>query len=637
MPVSKGRKKKVPKIQGQRSRGQAGFNIFRVPGKSINEDYFSFTNQLQLFNEFRNDSSLLYKEIKREINEVTDQINSFDKIYLVGGIASIFFNPLEKKDHGTGAETALEYCLSIALASPNSNAGVIPNWEVIRSVFSALVSIRQKFVAYFGFSTTDSKVSEYEGRLRFEIVLESLFVRGEGYYSHLKKVFLDIFEPHNQVFLSKYGFLPIDIIEACEKFEECMGCKTQYDAIPNIILQQKIDRWLSQKGIEKFHFFTLSGSLLTDFVKDNPEVQLSNDKVISYDLFKISDFEKIFKIDHFLSDKHKKVADALSIAFGENSRFGEGKFGNEVLSPSLIFSKPLVKDGGNYYFFSTFLPARNFFKIAYSLLENADPAYFISSFLGNKSSSCKDVVIEKTVLELFRNIAPQVSFFPNLKYSFEGQSVDLKCAQHSDSIFEVDILGISPKATFIIEVKAGLVSDEARRGAALSLAKDLKTIIGDAVCQCYRASKHIELDENAEFVASNGEIIRPLNRKKVYRISVSFSCFGSSVGSLYKLRELDIIDRKSDFAWAINIYDLISFSKLFSGQYTLMDYLDKRIPLYKNENIHSADEMDMIGFYLERDLKVSKRQSEIELLASHRFKHPIDHYFELGGKKPVKV
>ena len=93
-------------------------------------------------------------------------------------------------------------------------------------------------------------------------------------------------------------------------------------------------------------------------------------------------------------------------------------------------------------------------------------------------------VLHPADLELFKKMLPNVSFYPNLKYKYKESSLDLKCAKAQDDRYELDILGTSSDATYVIEIKAGIAEIESRRGAIKTVKSDLKKIIGDAICKC---------------------------------------------------------------------------------------------------------------------------------------------------------
>lgn len=282
------------------------------------------------------------------------------------------------------------------------------------------------------------------------------------------------------------------------------------------------------------------------------------------------------------------------------------------------------------------LPSRNLFLMTQSLIEKADAKYFKASFLGNRVQVAKDEFIEKKVLALFRTFLPNVEFYQSVHYKYNKPDLELRCTNSNDGRYELDILGISDNATYLIEVKAGLVSDAAKRGALSSIKSDLSAIIGDAICQSYRASLFTEENNEPDFELSDGSSVRLKNKEKIYRISISFSFVGTLISSLSKLQQYGIIDKNSGFAWALNIYDLMVFSDLIDSEEVFMDYLDKRLPLYDNEKLSGTDELDLLALYFTNDLKVNTFMKKSDNVRLYQFKRIIDNYYEKGGPRPFK-
>jgi hypothetical protein len=269
-------------------------------------------------------------------------------------------------------------------------------------------------------------------------------------------------------------------------------------------------------------------------------------------------------------------------------------------------------------------------------LKQGDPEYFESKFLGNGSYDSRDNFIERKVLSLFERMLPEVHFHANGKYHYNENEIDLKCAKAADGNYELDILGISDKATYLIEVKAGEIGEDAKRGALSSIKSDLTNVIGDAICQCYRASRYIENVESSSFSLPDKSAVQPVNRKNLIRISVSFSYAGTIISSLTLLQEFGVVDKNAVFGWTVNIYDLFVFSDLIESEDQFLDYLSKRLPLYKDERLASLDEVNMLGFYFAEDLKISAKYKDAGLLQFSGYTKSIDAYYMTGAPKPFK-
>lgn len=639
MPKSKGRKnkkktpKKVTKKEVVRLNGveivRKGRNVFM---KSIltPEEREAYIRQI------KENHPKVYDEIKVLIDEVVNLINQYDKIFVLGGIAAFGYNQMisDSSDDGL-SETLIEYCLSIALATPNVNKNIKPTGKILGTINENLIKIRKYFSDYYNFEGATGKHSQIESELRHEMIAETIFMRGEGYMQHIIELYLEMFSGHNDFLNKHYGFTAKDILDTFHKLEESYGCRILMpNGRPHPVQTIKLQNYIAKNKIPEKEIF--SGAYLNGFSKEHPEIIVKNNGVILFTLNTIDTYDQLFQIRHFNAIQ-EKVVKALSMKFGANISFiTPEKFKYEILNKSEIFNLPIVEEDGNYYLFAMNLPARNLFLLTQSLIERADPQYYKQSFLGNRVQIAKDEFIEQKTLALFKKMLPDVQFYKEAYYNYKNPETKLKCANSVDGRYELDILGISENATYLIEVKAGLVSDASKRGALSSIKTDLTGIIGDAICQSHRASLYIEENENSTFEISTGEVVSPKNKNKIYRISISFSVVGTLISALSKLQQYGIVDENSEFAWAINIYDLMAFTDLVESEKMFMDYLDKRLPLYNNQRLATTDEMDLLGLYFTKDFKIGNLTKRSDTVQLYEFKKNIDNYFERGGPRPFK-
>lgn len=599
-----------------------GRNVFQRL-KMTEEQYQEWMKQIQ------ENVPKFYEEIKGKIEKVVALINQYDKIFVVGGVASVAMvegmaNPEEDT---SDPETSIEYCQSIALATANTNSGVIPSIEQIKDIYEQLKQIKSDFGWYYKFQYVGTDDSDIKSTVRSNMIGETMNVRGEGYLKHIEELFHELFTPHDAIFQKHYGFSSSDIIRTLKRLEYSFCLRvTSPDGQPHPTLLYELNKWqLSRNGDQM------------EFVRKNPGLAIENGLPALYSPLNIPDTEKLYRIRHF-DETQEKVVKALTLELGDNSVFAEhSPF--EIMNESRIFTNPIVKgSNGNYYLFSMNIGARNYQGIAINLLKKADSDYFNKSFMNNRVLISKDNFVESKVLSLFKKMLPGVQFFSNLKYDFLSPSVDIKCARSKDGKYELDILGISDETTFLIETKAGLLNEKSKRGATLSLHSDLTKLIGDAICQSYRAYRYVVDESDSFFKASDGSIIRPRNRTNVQRISVSFSYVGGLMTSLSKLHEFGVIEKNTEFAWTVNIHDLIAFSEIIASEDELLDYLHKRIPLYYDKRLVNLDEVALLGLYYHEDLRIHKdfKKTGTIMLNTKSYTREFDDYFESNGPKPKR-
>ena len=145
MPKSRTRKKKKPNKKNSQKevRNYDGIEIIRK-GKIVTiRNTMSEIEHANYLQQLKENRPKAYSEIKDLIDNVVENINRYDKLLILGGIASYGYMKMwtDKSDDGL-AETTVEYCLSIALTTPNINKGKIPTPDVLNNIYSKLIKIR---------------------------------------------------------------------------------------------------------------------------------------------------------------------------------------------------------------------------------------------------------------------------------------------------------------------------------------------------------------------------------------------------------------------------------------------------------------------------------------------------------------
>jgi hypothetical protein len=634
MPVSKGRKKKT-KLKGSQSSfsksfEQDGIKISQKGAMTYMENKRTEKQQEEFVNRVKENRPGFYEDIKQKITDVIEEIDKFDKITLLG-IMCAYHIEKQYEDDGQG-EVTLEYAQSICLASENKNSAILPTFDDGNRIIQKLIEIRRSFSIYYTTEQLAGKNSELENNIRRPIILESLFVRGDGYMQHVTQVFKELFSPHDEFLIKHYGFSANDINETFLQLEDSLCGRILYrNKKPHPAGERRFNIWRNNNSQESVEARGLS--TMEAFGLDNPDVFIEDGKVKVFYIHDRTTYRQLFAIRPRYP-VHQKVVEALAMPFGGNECFFNPSFKAEPLNDSLIFTSPIISEDGKYYLFGVNLGVRNLLRIGEYLIEKADKAYYKSHYLGNKYADTRDSYLENKTEKLFKAFLPDVEFFPGVKYTFDNDGTTINCNKSNEALgkveTELDLLGVGSEAVYLIEIKAGALNDMARRGALKSLTNTLKDVVGYAACQSFRARKHIEDNDLPAFYTKKKKEILIDKNKKVYRISVSLDYLGGLVTNLYDLKELNIIDKNVDFAWTVGLYDLMIFSEIIANEKDFRDYLDERLDLYKRSNIRIPDEISLLGFFLhEGNIKFDR--PEIRRLDSFtinkNYSDDIDTYF----------
>lgn len=458
-----------------------------------------------VFEQANKDPERYHNWILDEIEKAIELINRYDKIYVLGYIASKlikaspnlmtrFFedyksdNPEEQEyinsnkiEDDDDVEVILEYAMNIASAETNKSPGTIPSEENLQEIYEQLLKIKHNVTIYIQAVQESDKRSLDDHRLRASVMGDTLNIRGQAYHGHFLEVFREMFEPHSGFIQQYYHFNTEDLLNTIEKLDTLV-----YSKIANVMggaaSHERYKDWVERQ----------EGNVIpsiSNFTKDNPDLfnEEAPENIVLYHLDDISSYNRIFWI--VPQDQiQERIFNQLSHKFGDNAQFFlPPKFKAFPLGDSIIRNKPIIKDKEKYFCFSNHLIHRNIFTITDSLIESADPIYYQHTFRGNTNVNSRDMYLERKVKSLFEKMIPKGTFYHSLSY------------YHNDRENELDVLGIIQDKILIIEVKSGELNIKHRRGAIKGLKDRLEETINEGSFQCHRAESFINEDEKAKF------------------------------------------------------------------------------------------------------------------------------------------
>ncbi len=599
-----------------------------------------------IFEQARADRPKYFSWIKEEIQNVTNLINRYDKIYVLGGLGARllqttpnFHNQFIETYDGPDKEQAqedkilvddeievlLEYGMSIASASPNANAGNIPSSENIQEIRDKLSKIKYNVGIYEMSAENPSGGNEFDHWLKLRVMEETLHVRGEGYHSHMVEVFKETFAPHDGFLNQYYGFNSKDILSVVDKLSLLVASKIG-NVFGSSLSYDRFMEWEKERGENSvFEEMGKTGKFFIElFTEANPDLfdARSPEKVSGVSFDDISQYNRMFWVIP-KTEKEKSIFELLSHSFGDNALFTQGKFGGFPLGDSVIQTKPLIKVDEKYYCFSINLPFRNLFNITASLLQTADSIYYEQRFRGNTNPSSRDNIIEQKTKQLFEKFLPTVRFYHSLDYDIVENGVPKKP--------ELDILGVGNDTIYIIEVKAGELNKKHRRGAILGLKDRLRETVNEGSYQCYRAEKYIIENEVPAFtyVHNHKRENLKLDKSKNYeikKISVTYEHLSTVSVNLRYLIEAGVLSDAYKWTWIVSFFDLMIFADLIESEEDFKEYLKHRLSLYDRSDVEFNDEIDILGFFFDNGFPLKPENKDQKILMIS-YMDDIDKYY----------
>lgn len=543
--------------------------------------------------------------VQENINIIEGYFHTYDSVQLLGSIGLFLLDNLPNIEkyfyaqiNGTemnldeNAEVIAEYALNFGLAMPN-DSHENPTDKIVYDLKERLRTLFFLYL-YKDMPLVDNPLESLE----WMIHLDTIAVRGDGYQIHVYEVFKEMFYPHSKFYLAEYGFSIEQLFDFFMVLEDRVICKI---ADQNSIYgaYKMHERWIKweEKTYGKLDDMSslesrdFSEGLFGDFFVANPDVPHTEDGM-QFLMCQPDDYsmsEKIFWV-YPQNETEENILQSLSMEFGSNSSFLEGKYRGNIMNGHSIFEKPFIKNGDRYYCFTPMIPHRNLFLIAEKLMKRND-VYYQKKFQQNTNPISRDVYIENKVKKVMESFLPDVKFYNSVHYTVHENNTVKKT--------ELDVLGISDKANYIIEIKAHELSRKDRVGLKGAEEK-FKASIAEACSQCCRAQEYI-CDMEDPIFGVGKETIHIDKSKPVYKIAVSFQHYSSLLGQMDKLVKSGLIEDRYRDTWMVSLFDLMVVSDFLESEDEFLSYLDMHKLINTNHSVF-FDELDVLSQFLNDDL-----------------------------------
>lgn len=556
--------------------------------------------------EMLKDKNAVNVALKEHIEAIEDYFRRYDSVQLLGSIGLYLLDNLPNLEkyfmaqmYGTdmhldeNAEVIAEYAMNFGLSMPNDGKDN-PTDEVVKDLRNRLMALFLAYI-YQDMPLVDNPMLSID----WMIHMDTIVVRGDGYQNHVYEVFKEMFFPHTAFYQKEFGYSVEQLFDFFMDLENRIICKIgSQDTIYGPTKMH--DRW--RKWEEKtfgsidneatFRNRDFSKGMFGEFFEANPDIPHTEDGMqflmCQPDDYTASDM--IFWV-YPQSEVETKILDSLSIEFGDNSAFlAESEFKGSIMNGHSIFEKPFVKDVDKYYCFTPMIPHRNLFLIAEKLMMRNE-AYYQRNFQQNTNPISRDIYIESKVKSVMKSFLPNVTFYSSVHYNMveEGLSKNL----------EQDILGVSDKAVYIIEVKAHELSYKDR--VRLDGAKyKFKASVAEACKQCCRSVDFINGSTKPTFVTQQGEVLID-KTKPIYKIAVTFQHYSSLLGQMDKLVAASLMEERFRDTWIVSLFDLMVVADFTESEDEFLSYLDMRKIINTNHSTFH-DELDLLSQFFNKNL-----------------------------------
>lgn len=209
---------------------------------------------------------------------------------------------------------------------------------------------------------------------------------------------------------------------------------------------------------------------------------------------------------------------------------------------------------------------------------------------------------------------------------------------------ELDALIIWEPFLIIIEIKGSQFRQTSRGGKISHLITDLKENIKKAYDQANRFSRYINNTQESIIVLKEKYTKKEcrINKdkiKKILLINVTLHGFLGLATQLANLKKLNLF-KSSDYIWSLSLSDLDIITRTFTSAHKFIHYAYMRMELQNSEKWIKAEELDLLGYYLDDKLETVRKKWEHASTGGIAFEGNQERFDEIylrPGEKEEKI
>lgn len=580
-----------------------------------------------------------------ELENLLRRFNSFDILANLT-LSQMAYNPetyKETEHHGLGA--IVEYAGLLAIRHPFSPGDTVAITQhtidtIQTKVRAILVLLNIYYKAeIFPYPTSnqteklENQIDEAYSFFRHRTITHELVVRNPGYHHHQEQRLISLFSPHESWLQENLAFTLQDLFVLDKAIQKLSHEKisVEYSATKEFSksLVHDYKKFLAGDAIDecdielmqRLQGFSVSrATRILDTAAKSSFVSTLGETCFTFTADELSERSGLAS---------KNVAAALQFFAVE---FDSDKSSEFRFSPTHILrSRPFIHHGGRYLYL---LPGTWVWAIQPRIEEMLNPASKTSATasqaLWKRYERCRSEYLENECLQLLTKTLPSAAVYQNLFYSVEEEGKSKRA--------ELDGLVVYDTTLFLVEAKAGALSDSARRGSKERLARNLKDLLDTAHSQAYRAQKYIETSAKPVFQTQDGEdiVLDISGVQRIFLVTVtleSMDIFNTVVNQLKRTGMFQI----GQLPWAVSLDVLRVICEMNEFPTQLVHYLQRRLRLNEFDKIDSHDELDLFGAYLHSGIyfEESEKILEADYVQLGSFTTAFDDYylFESGQRK----
>jgi hypothetical protein len=351
--------------------------------------------------------------------------------------------------------------------------------------------------------TTEDELNAY--LLRTDMMEQTTAVRNWAYPHQIKRVVFSLATSIKEAFKSFYGVDPVDLMQLLfdltderndllnshiDKLRTCYRASNYKDIIEayNTVFPENVR--IEGAAIEEI--WTRAGKKkqnLVEMLVTHADLKLNG--IYSFTLEHAQSLLKTKVPDDVL----ERLLDRLSFQFGDLKDFNK----EHIVLGNPVLSRPFIRVAERSYFSAIWGVMSH---IALDLLEDL---VWTNESMRNAYTDAKADFLELEVEQLFRKA------FPNASVQRGSQWKDNQTGQG----YENDLTVVIDNFALVVEMKSGVVTDPARRGAPKRLFETLRELIEEPSEQALRFIDHLERNQGELLFKKKSGAINAIDSRKI--------------------------------------------------------------------------------------------------------------------------
>ena len=561
----------------------------------------------QTFNldkELKEKSEKSKKEIVENFKALEKVTKNIDPIYLLSQLAlSTIGNSGEAKIF---SERKLEFLSGFLVAhSYNENTQKLSDYELVDKVDEVIKILDKYFHAinsYLLFLNKEKVIDNFDDKE--ELILKhakisSFWIRGDAFPHQLIKYALGLYSKHDLWFKRKLGFT---IKEAV--------------IVYNTIFKLYEKRFYRYKSTSKKESKDWVKIQISNKVFSEAEAKAKEKDVYIFYLFsksvKIFTFsiEELANFSSISIEKCNKIMSRLSQSFGYRNPKFKFTYSDSFNAPwdyNTLYERPIIKYQEKYFvpFFPIF-PTVLFYSFHFDIL--SDKEYI------EKYNEIRGKWLEEKTYQVLRRVFLKNKIYLNPKYPNQEEFSD--------------VLILHDRNILIIQCKSKKLTHEARIGSNFDkLKEDLNQSIKDSFDQALKAKNYLKESDSPEIVLNNKKTIidmQQVDNNNIFLISVTLGQYADITTRLANINPTMKLFSSNEYLWSVCLFDLEIIAELLKQPFYFIHYLTKRLNIEKTDFHLEADEMDLLGYYLDQKLNFDRKEFK-------RVNQDMPFFIALGG------